>query len=333
MAVTIVVLSADTDPLPSITFDSPRVVVGRGDGADVRLPDPSVSHRHASLRQRGSDYLIVDEGSTNGTYVGAVRLAPQSPRVLRDGELIRVGRIELEVRLEHAPVTQGPSATRELALGLVSAALAAQGEALAVKVEAVTSGSEASEPRELTLQVLGRRYVVGRAPGCDLTLDDPDCSRRHVGLTQRGDGLFAIDLGSKNGSRLGGKPLSAERETPWPPDVELQLGATTLRYDDPLSGALDELERAADEPLTGKPPAVDRSHEARRKTGEPSSTAEVDAPQDLGAPDGGGTPASERGVVRRRRALDPALTDFLVGLLALVVLGISLLGLYWLLGS
>ena len=53
MAVTIVVLSADSDPLPSITFDAPRVVLGRGEGTDVRLPDPSVSHRHASLRQRG----------------------------------------------------------------------------------------------------------------------------------------------------------------------------------------------------------------------------------------------------------------------------------------
>lgn len=329
MAVTIVVLSADTDPLPSITFDSPRVVIGRGDGADVRLPDPSVSHRHASLRQRGSDYLIVDEGSTNGTYVGAVRLAPQSPRLLRSGERIRVGRIELEVRLEHAPVTQGPAATRELALGLVSAALAAQGEALAVKIEAVTSG-DTDTPRELTLKVLGRQYAVGRAPNCDLVLDDPDCSRRHVGLTQRGGGLFAIDLGSKNGSRLDGRPLSTEKETLWRPEAELRLGSTVLRYEDPLSSALDELERAADEPITGQPPAERAG--TKEPPDESPSTSDGDAPQDLEAPDVGATPPAERRFARRR-PLDPALTDFLVGLLAVIVLGVSLLGLYWLLRS
>ena len=69
MALTIVVRSGDSDSPPSITFDAPRIVIGRGESCEVRLPDPSVSHRHASIRQRGSDYLVVDEGSTNGTFV------------------------------------------------------------------------------------------------------------------------------------------------------------------------------------------------------------------------------------------------------------------------
>src|SRR5256885_12335862 len=54
---------------PALTFDGPRVVIGRGAGCDVRLPDPSVSHRHATLRTNGPAYQLVDEGSTNGTYV------------------------------------------------------------------------------------------------------------------------------------------------------------------------------------------------------------------------------------------------------------------------
>ena len=91
MALTVVVRSGDLKSQATITFDAPRIVIGRGDGCEIRLPDPSVSHRHASIRQRGTDYVVVDEGSSNGTFVGPVRLSPHAPRVVRSGDLIRVG--------------------------------------------------------------------------------------------------------------------------------------------------------------------------------------------------------------------------------------------------
>src|SRR5260221_14182049 len=85
------------DAEPSITFDAPRVVIGRGSSCDVRLPDASVSQRHAVLAAHGAEYRILDEGSTNGTFVGGVRLAPKAPRALRTGDLLRVGRGWIEV--------------------------------------------------------------------------------------------------------------------------------------------------------------------------------------------------------------------------------------------
>ena len=78
MALTVVVRSGDHPTPLKISLDAPRIVIGRGDGCEIRLPDPSVSHRHASIRQRGSDYVVVDEGSTNGTFVGPVRLSCDS---------------------------------------------------------------------------------------------------------------------------------------------------------------------------------------------------------------------------------------------------------------
>src|SRR6478672_5487834 len=128
MALTVVVRSG-VHPTPlKISLDAPRIVIGRGDGCEVRLPDPSVSHRHASIRQRGAEYIVMDEGSTNGTFVGPVRLATQAPRVLRSGDLVRVGRVWLEVLIEQVPPTSNaPQATCEMALKLVSEALAAEG--------------------------------------------------------------------------------------------------------------------------------------------------------------------------------------------------------------
>src|SRR5262245_64045048 len=119
MALTVVIRSGELKTPAAITFDAPRIVIGRGDGCEVRLPDPSVSHRHASIRQRGTDYIVVDEGSTNGTFVGPVRLSPQAPRVLRSGDQLRIGRIWLEVRIEHIVPSQNPQAlTKEIALQL-----------------------------------------------------------------------------------------------------------------------------------------------------------------------------------------------------------------------
>src|SRR5512140_651089 len=108
MAVTIVVLSGGAAPGEgpdlSLTLDAPRLVVGRGEGCDVRLPDPSVSHRHASIRQRGGEHVLLDENSTNGTFMDRVRLPPQTPRALRSGERVRLGRVWLEIRFEPAMV-------------------------------------------------------------------------------------------------------------------------------------------------------------------------------------------------------------------------------------
>src|SRR6185436_1425062 len=214
MAVTLVVRSGENRSPPRITLDAPRIVVGRGDGCEVRLPDPSVSHRHASIRQRGAEYIVLDEGSTNGTFVGPVRLAPQAPRVVRSGELVRIGRIWLELTVESVPPTDDAQlATREIALSLVSSALAAQGEAAAAKV-IVKTGPDAGQ--ELGLAELGRAYVIGRGQGLDLTLTDVDASRRHVEVGRRGASLWVKDLGSKNGALLAGNPLPRNKETVWP---------------------------------------------------------------------------------------------------------------------
>src|ERR1041384_5333127 len=127
MALTVVVRSGDHPTPLKISPDAPRIVIGRAEGCEIRLPDPSVSHRHASIRQRGSDYVVVDEGSTNGTFVGPVRLSPQAPRMIKSGELLRIGRIWLELTIETVPPTDDAQlATREIALALVSSALAAQ---------------------------------------------------------------------------------------------------------------------------------------------------------------------------------------------------------------
>lgn len=324
MALTVVIRSGDTLAPAQITFDAPRVVIGRGEGCEVRLPDPSVSHRHASIRQRGTEYVVIDEGSSNGTFVGPVRLSAQAPRVLRHRDLIRVGRIWLEVRVEQALPTVNPQATtREIALGLVGAALTAQGEAVSARVR-VEQGPDTG--RELVMHDVERTYVIGRMPTADLPLADNDTSRRHVELKRVGQHIAARDLGSKNGSALGGKKLEPNRDTPWLPGQALELGKTTLALSDPLLEALRELETAADEPMRG-----DESVDPPRDIEEPESPVWSGADPAAAAPLVEVPKRSNVPSAREPRKVGAA--DLVVGALALVVLALSLLGLAWVLKS
>ena len=48
-------------------------------------------------------------------------------------------------------------------------------------------------------------FAIGREPPCQLTLDDPHISRRHVEVRYEQGRWWLVDMGSRNGTRLDGK--------------------------------------------------------------------------------------------------------------------------------
>jgi len=63
--------------------------IGRGQGVDIRLDDPSVSRLHAELYRRGPYVYVVDLGlSRNGTRVNG---RPVARRVLDEGDVLSFG--------------------------------------------------------------------------------------------------------------------------------------------------------------------------------------------------------------------------------------------------
>ena len=64
------------------------VSIGRLPECDVVVSDPNVSRRHAEVRRRGNDFVVVDLGSTNGTRVNG---AGVRERRLADGDEISLG--------------------------------------------------------------------------------------------------------------------------------------------------------------------------------------------------------------------------------------------------
>jgi diguanylate cyclase (GGDEF)-like protein len=70
------------------------VIIGRSPKCDIQVDQESVSRNHCRIRHSGSDFLVGDLGSTNGTYVND-DLVQEEGR-LRHGDQLKVGRTILK---------------------------------------------------------------------------------------------------------------------------------------------------------------------------------------------------------------------------------------------
>lgn len=96
-------------PVPSrYPLLADRLTIGRDAGNDVVIPDRRVSRWHAEIVRVGTDFIVRDCGSKNGTFVNGERVAEE--RRLQDGD-------EIQVALCCQMVFVGPGATTPLSLG------------------------------------------------------------------------------------------------------------------------------------------------------------------------------------------------------------------------
>ncbi len=90
----VVVASPSLDAGLVRVLDSAPIMLGRGEQNDLTLDsDDFASARHARIEPRRDGVWVEDVGSTNGTYVNGARIT--KPRVLRPGDVIRVGSTDL----------------------------------------------------------------------------------------------------------------------------------------------------------------------------------------------------------------------------------------------
>jgi hypothetical protein len=71
-----------------------------------------------------------------------------------------------------------------------------------------TKGSPAAEGHEQRFYLTHNVTVIGRAAEADLRINDPGVSRRHAEIRQESGAFWVMDLGSTNGLRVNGAPVS-----------------------------------------------------------------------------------------------------------------------------
>lgn len=84
------------------------------------------------------------------------------------------------------------------------------------------------------LDIAGKRYpltksrtVIGRGSEADITVDDTGTSRKHVEILWDGTRGQVNDLGSTNGSKLNGQPVT---KAPLPADSVIEIGRTRIVF-------------------------------------------------------------------------------------------------------
>ena len=74
----------------------------------------------------------------------------------------------------------------------------------------------------------GSRLLIGRSRDCDVTVEDPNVSRRHAELRNEGGYWVVADLGSTNGIKVNGRRVDQARLEA---GDEIVLGLARLRFE------------------------------------------------------------------------------------------------------
>jgi anti-anti-sigma factor len=180
-------------------FKYPYAVVGRGEGSDILLPDSKVSFRHAYLQVIEGNVFCVDLASRNGIAW------PDGPRHygwVPPNVPIEIGPYRLQVMTEKAADRKSIDALADL-----NPLERYRGELGPLpRVDLEFHYESAEQPVWSVNRVL---TLLGRSPLCKLRFDSPAVSGVHCGLLLTRQGLWAIDLLGRGGTKVDGENVRA----------------------------------------------------------------------------------------------------------------------------
>jgi len=167
--------------------EAPRLTIGRDPSNDLHLDSPLVSRRHARVERADKGHVLIDLGSTNGTYVDGRRLDPNLGVTLQPGDLIQIG----PFRLTYQPGGFSQTTEAKQALKCVPARIDALN--LARRVDAPNGGARFIL-KGVSLSILPREFVAivgGSGAGKTTLLDALSGFRRAEGrVLLNGDDLY-----------------------------------------------------------------------------------------------------------------------------------------------
>src|SRR5713101_544525 len=83
-----------------------KTTIGRVEDNTFQIAEPSVSSHHCEILLRGSDVVVRDLNSTNGTFLNGEKV---SETVIKPGQILRLGQIEMRLETQAtAPASKKP---------------------------------------------------------------------------------------------------------------------------------------------------------------------------------------------------------------------------------
>jgi pSer/pThr/pTyr-binding forkhead associated (FHA) protein len=74
-----------------------KTTIGRVEDNTFQLAEPSVSSHHCEVLLRGSEVVVRDLNSTNGTYINGEKV---TEKVIKPGQILRLGQIEMRLETD-----------------------------------------------------------------------------------------------------------------------------------------------------------------------------------------------------------------------------------------
>lgn len=224
----------------ALEFTKSEVIIGRSENSDIQLPDSSVSIVHAKIQLVDSSrkqWSLQDLQSTNGTALDGKRLDASTILPIHIGSMIHIGRFCLK-RISPNPKKR-PSKYESTA-SLARALMRDMAEKIAGAKKRIFIENSQRFPEAIIVEKK-QSLILGRDGGCDISIDDPDLSRKHIQLEDVKDGLRISDLSSKNGTYVNGEKISLPQLLIH--DDRVKIGNTELRFAEANQELLEELQQ------------------------------------------------------------------------------------------
>jgi ABC transport system ATP-binding/permease protein len=212
-----------------------QVIIGRdATRASLVIAHAAVSGQHATVML--DRMMVVDHGSTSGTWVGGHKALPNQPTPIDGSGVVAFGPVPVPVAFlaqlaqGAGPVAQGapaplPGSTvgqPAMAHGSSPAAPASPappGGPVAPGPAAHPGGDAPRKHRtvigELSLEQLQSSVIsIGRTPDNAIVVNHPQVSSKHAQIVKAGDQLFLEDRGSANGTFVRGQRLASGQRVP-----------------------------------------------------------------------------------------------------------------------
>ncbi len=184
-------------------LNKPVVTLGRATTNDIALLDTKMSRNHAKIENGPDGCFVVDLGSANGTRVNGNRIQRAQISL---GDTIQIGNSVLRFAVQ-TPDESGDQMTvinseEQLGLTLNQMTLSI---ALNDNAQPLLVVHTPDRTWDLALDV--DSLSIGRSQENDLVLDYEKVSRRHARIERHRNEIILRDLGSTNGTWLGGQPV------------------------------------------------------------------------------------------------------------------------------
>lgn len=257
-----------------------QIVIGRDPTrASIVVQHPSVSSQHATVTL--DRMMVIDHGSTSGTYVGTHKIQPNTPTPIDPNGIIAFGPVPIQVQLlgrlaqaaqqqpQHAvsgpqpqaAAIQPPTSAQPLYTGGAPAGGYPQTSAQAQQ-HGGAGAPAAGAPGKKNKTVLGHLEfggaagvkTIGRTPNNDIVVPHPQVSSGHALLHQIQGQLFVEDRGSANGTYVRGARIAPGQKIAVRSGEKIYIGPMPLQIETSATGAAEVVqeEYSADR-WAGKP--------------------------------------------------------------------------------